>query len=150
MKYILTLIAIVVAGSPLVFTGCNKTNDNSNVYSMKADVDTIVYNASNCIAINKGGVLVIEGLSGGSAKPVYPYMSITIAGWNNLAGVSYFDNTTSDSYAQYFINDTAAELSQTGSVAIYSVSDVSVKGTFYFTSTNGNIISNGTFIAALQ
>ena len=117
---------------------------------MKAGVDTIMYNASNCIAINKSGTLLIEGISGGGSKPTFPYMSIMIGGWSNTPGVYYLDNSMAGSYAQYLINDTATELSQTGSVAIYSVSNVSVKGTFYFTCTNGAVISNGTFTAVLQ
>ena len=152
MKRILTITAIAAIGFA-AFTGCKKSSSGaSSTYNMKATIGSTAYNAPNCLAVQTGTQMVIEGLGGTSTVPTFPYMALILTNWNSgiVTATFNFDSTMLKNYAQYLSSSTSAIISKTGSVNVTSVTSTAVSGNFSFTGTDGTVVSGGTFTAQIQ
>jgi len=147
MRKILTFSAVVMM-CLVVFAGCSKKSSSSTPsYTMKATVGTTSFTAANCVASNVNGLTAIIGWAGTSSTPAPPYIEIYLTGYNKTTGTFSLTGALTANYASYYENSTTASVSTTGTLTIASASTTSIVGSFSFTTTDGTVVSNGTFTA---
>jgi hypothetical protein len=145
MKKLLTFSAIALFGMALI-SGCSKSSSSSPSYSMTASVSGTSYSAGNCIAVNNGTYIVIEGIGGATTAPTFPYLAISLTNYNKTTGTFNFDSSQTTNWAEYLTSSSTYKISKSGSVTITSVSP-NITGTFLFTCTDGTVVSSGSFTA---
>ncbi len=113
---------------------------------MKATIGAVNYEAQNCVAIQTGNTMLIQGMGNSTMIPVMPYIAITVN--NYYAGVDTvkFDSTNRTGFAAYYTNS-ATHMSKSGLVFFNTVSSMSLSGTFQFTCADSTEVTSGTFVA---
>lgn len=143
-----SLVVIFLAAITLIFiVSCNKSNLQSTYY-MSASLGKTAFNATNCTAFMQGSSLTIQGGNFKGTTLQYPYISLSVAGFNNTPGTFPIDGINNhaalDSTAAWIL------IANSGYIDITSVSSNLVTGSFTFICNDGLQVDNGMFSAQLQ
>jgi hypothetical protein len=140
--FLLTLLPTAVA----LLYSCKKSSSSTPSQAMTATVNGKSWTASsitdNTTASGGDTILYINGISASGQT-----IEVEVLNFHNTTGTYNFADTNRTCAAYFYKDSVAFSAASSGQLVISSISSSAIKGSFYFTTADTTVVTNGTFTA---